>query len=192
VARALLLWPRMRFARRVAALGVCALAGAVGCGQDEILPDLTDAAIDAEVDAEENVPPSPAPLGPEWALRAIEFLDSIENGLPDHLINGGFPVGTEAATPQPTCCIAPSSLCVPNPAAWEGTPAAPSLWDQLGNVRIEVPHAYVYDATSTSDALSVHAWGDLDCDGTGSILRMECTLTDGVVTCTLALPALLD
>jgi hypothetical protein len=176
----------------MAVLGVCALVGATGCGQDEILPDLTDAALDAEVDAEEDVPPPPAPLGPEWALRAIEFLDSIENGLPDHLINGRFPAGTEAATPQATCCIAPSSLCVPNPAAWEGTPAAPSLWDQLGNVRIEVPHAYVYAANSTGDALSVEAYGDLDCDATTATLRLDCTLTNGVVTCTLALPAILD
>lgn len=38
----------------------------------------------------------------------------------------------------------------------------------------------------------VYASGDLDRDGTTTTLTMDCTLTNGVVTCTLILPDVLD
>lgn len=176
----------MHVARRLAP-AVMVVASIASCGADEHVPQVTDAWL--VPDAWEEPPPPPPPESDyEDAYRAIEVLVDLEARLPSLLVDGQLPVGVEAATPSATCCAAGGvTACEPNPAFWDD-----GLWLALG-VRLERPHKFVLSAHGV-DGRSLMLWVvlDLDCDGTVSSIVMDCTLTNGVVSCGLTLPALVD
>jgi len=163
---------------------VLGLATAAGCGQDEILPELADAAVDAEVDAEEWVDPPPPP-DYRQTYHAIQMLVALEARLPSLLVNGQFPGGVQGFTPGATCCAAGGvTRCPANPAAWTGL----QMWDAL-QFRIDGSHGYVFSAFSLGGTtLTITARGDLDCDGTFADIVMTCTLPGGVVSCAVEFP----
>jgi hypothetical protein len=87
-----------------------------------------------------------------------------------YVINGAFPVGTAALTPE--CCAQPGGKCQPDPAIWTG------VWAEL-EFMIDDPYRFRYEVTSTADKLEARAVGDLDCDGETIELKLTVTAPDG-------------
>lgn len=169
-------------------LAVAASLAAVGCAPgDEVVPERP---VDAAPDLTDAVEPDAAvPIDESQMAAARAVLLGVAQRAPTYLVDGRFPAGIEALTPQATCCAAGGvTLCVPSPAAWVGTPSAPSLWERIG-LSIDVVHAHVYSASSNGDEMTIWALGDLDCDGTTAQFVLTCRVPDGVVVCVLEPPA---
>jgi len=121
-------------------------------------------------------------------------LDAIKKGNKTYFVeHASYVVGTEAATPAATCCGAGGvTKCTATPAAWEGTPVAPSSWDQL-DFSVTDDHYFVYSYNAAAgDAYQAIAEGDLDCDGTTVQYILNGTAPSGNPTSTLTKPARAD
>jgi type IV pilus assembly protein PilA len=116
-------------------------------------------------------------------------LDAIKKGNKTYFVEkASYVTGTETATPQATCCVAGATKCTAQPAAFEGTAAAPSAWDEL-DFAVTEDHYFVYDYTGGGNAYTAHAVGDLDCDTTTVSYTLDGTAPSGNPTTTLTKPA---
>lgn len=121
-------------------------------------------------------------------------LNAIGKGNKTYFVeNASYVVGTAAATPAATCCAAAGvTKCTADPAAFEGTPAAPSVWDFLDFAVLE-DHYFVYSYNAAAgDVYQAIAEGDLDCDGTTVQYIQDGTAVAGNPQLSLTKPARAD
>ena len=121
-------------------------------------------------------------------------LDAIKKGNKTYFVEkASYVVGTEAFTPAANCCPGGGvTKCVANPAAFEGTAAAPTAWDQL-DFAVTDDHYFVYSYTgATGTDYTAIAEGDLDCDGTPVDYTLNGTSASGNPSSTLTKPSRAD
>ncbi|HEY3808127.1 MAG TPA: hypothetical protein VGL61_36355 [Kofleriaceae bacterium] len=89
--------------------------------------------------------------------------------------NGKYPVGDGALTSAQTCCGQPNNKCAAPGEALKKDP----VWSAL-EFEIDEPTQYRYRYHSTDGKTAVvEALGDLDCDGTDAVWRLDLSLTPG-------------
>lgn len=91
---------------------------------------------------------------------------------------GGLPVGKSPPTPATPCCASPDHKCAPDPNNWTGEP-----WRTL-EFTVDEPHLFQYDFESDGKTATVHAVGDLKCDGHPTTVTLTATVdaSGGVAT----------
>lgn len=103
-------------------------------------------------------------------LEAKLLLEKIEHKAKLAVLESGtFPKGKAGPTPSESCCKSPGGKCGPVPAeTWSADP----IWHALGFQVFESSwFQYAYESDGTM--LTATATGDLDCDGTAIVYKLE-------------------
>jgi hypothetical protein len=112
------------------------------------------------------------------AAEADQLLGYLADRVAAHsAATGRVPPTAAGPTPQPACCEQ-GGTCGPDPSLW----AQPG-WRELG-FSIDGAHRYTYQYAPDPSGLSatLRAVGDVDCDGTVSIVEVKLTITGGKVS----------
>lgn len=86
-----------------------------------------------------------------------------------------LPPAAPVTPPKGSCCKQDKGQCPPDPKLWEG-----EGWTALNFQPME-PIRYSYAFEVDGDKFTVHAYGDLDCDGTFSDYALSGHVEDGAV-----------
>jgi hypothetical protein len=121
-------------------------------------------------------------------IEAKLALKRIEKSAKDVLLEkGAFPKGKTGPIPAERCCEGQGGKCAAVPdATWSADP----IWQPLMFEVYESPR-FQYAYESDGDTLTATATGDLDCDGTQIVYKLEMKRTpDGNVTANVTEPPL--
>ena len=86
-----------------------------------------------------------------------------------------LPPAAPVTPPKGSCCKQDKGQCPPDPKLWEG-----EGWSAVNFQPME-PIRYSYALEVDGDKFTVHAYGDLDCDGTFSDYALSGHVEDGSV-----------
>jgi len=87
----------------------------------------------------------------------------------------GFPPAAPVTPPKGSCCKQDKGLCPADPKLWEGEGWSAVNFQPMDGIR------YSYELQIEGDKFTVHAYGDLDCDGTFSDYALSGQVKDGMV-----------
>ena len=94
---------------------------------------------------------------------------------PDGELAQALPPAAPVTPPKGSCCKQDKGQCPPDPKLWEG-----EGWTAVNFQPMEALR-YSYELEVEGDKFTVHAYGDLDCDGTFSDYALSGHVEDGSV-----------